>query len=43
MIQGGNNTGAVRYNNQTVIFDTSSNTWARGSPYTVENVGPKQM
>ncbi|KAI9273451.1 hypothetical protein EDC94DRAFT_594918 [Helicostylum pulchrum] len=43
MIQGGFKTGPFKYLNQTIIYDTSSNTWAAGSPYTVDNVGVKQI
>ncbi|KAI9273460.1 hypothetical protein EDC94DRAFT_580422 [Helicostylum pulchrum] len=44
MIYGGFKTGpASKYNNQTVIYDASTNTWAKGTPYTVDNVGVKQI
>lgn len=43
LIQGGDNPGTFKYLNQTAIYDASTNTWTKGSPYTVENIGVRQM
>ncbi|KAG2228896.1 hypothetical protein INT48_003133, partial [Thamnidium elegans] len=43
LVQGGNNPGTFKYLNQTAIYDASTNTWAKGGPYTVDNVGVKQI
>ncbi|GAA5806747.1 hypothetical protein MFLAVUS_000095 [Mucor flavus] len=43
LIQGGDNPGTFKYLNQTAIYDASTNTWAKGGPYTVENVGVRQI
>ncbi|KAG2236993.1 hypothetical protein INT48_001760, partial [Thamnidium elegans] len=43
MIQGGNTPGPYKYANQTIIYDTSLNKWTKGSQYSIENVGAKQI
>ncbi|KAI8081051.1 hypothetical protein BDF21DRAFT_451946 [Thamnidium elegans] len=43
MIQGGFSPFGVKYLDQTIIYDTSSNTWAKGSAYSVDNVGVRQI
>ncbi|KAG2236083.1 hypothetical protein INT48_006099 [Thamnidium elegans] len=43
MIQGGYNTYGYNYVNQTIIYDTSSNTWSKGTQFTDEKGGPKQI
>lgn len=43
LLQGGFNPQEYKFLGQTIIYDTVSNTWARGSAYSVDNVGVKQM
>lgn len=43
MIQGGYNIFGFSYTNQTIIYDTSSNTWSKGTQFTDEKGGPKQV
>ncbi|KAI9273454.1 hypothetical protein EDC94DRAFT_676934 [Helicostylum pulchrum] len=38
LIQGGDNPGVFKYLNQTAIYDASTNSWAKGTPYMVDNV-----
>ncbi|KAI9273474.1 hypothetical protein EDC94DRAFT_195963 [Helicostylum pulchrum] len=43
MIQGGYNPSTFKYVNQTIFYDTSSNEWTRGTSYSVDNVGIRQI
>lgn len=43
LIQGGHNTFGNKFSNQSIIYDTSSNTWSKASSYVVAGVGTKQM
>lgn len=43
IVQGGFNPQEFKYLDQTIIYDTVSNTWAKGSAYSVDNVGVRQM
>ncbi|GAA5806813.1 hypothetical protein MFLAVUS_000161 [Mucor flavus] len=43
LLQGGFNPQEYKFLGQTIIYDTVSNTWARGSAYSVDNVGVKQI
>jgi hypothetical protein len=43
LIQGGLNIPAMTFINQTIIFDTTSNTWQRFSPYSEAGRGARQM
>lgn len=43
LIQGGNNYYNVKYVNQTIIYDTTTNSWTTGSSYTESNRGTRQM
>lgn len=43
MIQGGFNTDSSSYINQTIIYDTSSNTWTKGTQFTNEKGAAKQI
>ncbi|GAA5796963.1 hypothetical protein HPULCUR_002341 [Helicostylum pulchrum] len=43
LVQGGFNPLEFKYLDQTIIYDTASNTWAKGSAYSVDNVGVRQI
>ncbi|CAO3618092.1 unnamed protein product [Mucor hiemalis] len=43
LIQGGNNYYNVKYVNQTIIYDTTTNSWTTGSSYTESNRGTRQI
>lgn len=42
LLQGGYTKG-TKFINQTIIYDTTTNTWQNGSPYTELNRGVRQM
>lgn len=43
LIQGGYNKNDNNYINQTIIYDTSSNTWTKGTRFTNEKGAVQQM
>lgn len=43
LIQGGHNMYGNKLTNQSIIYDTSSNTWSKARSYVVDGVGTKQM
>jgi hypothetical protein len=43
LIQGGRNSLNNKFTNQTIIYDTSTNTWDTGSPYSEIDRGIRQM
>ncbi|CAO3618088.1 unnamed protein product [Mucor hiemalis] len=43
LVQGGYGDVKVKYVNQTIIYDTTTNAWTNGSPYTEANRGIRQI
>ncbi|CAO3647747.1 unnamed protein product [Mucor hiemalis] len=43
LVQGGYGDEKVKYVNQTIIYDTTTNTWTTGSPYVEANRGIRQI
>ncbi|GAA5798699.1 hypothetical protein HPULCUR_004104 [Helicostylum pulchrum] len=43
LIQGGHNMYGNKFSNQSIMYDTSSNTWSKASSYVIAGVGTKQM
>ncbi|KAG2230225.1 hypothetical protein BDF21DRAFT_490689 [Thamnidium elegans] len=43
LIQGGHNMYGNKLSNQSIIYDTSSNTWSKARSYAIAGVGTKQI